>query len=68
MAHPPRIPVWLPSEQSVIYFLTLCVGNRKPVLANERALRALDAAAQKLKHWKLLAAVMMPDHLHAIVT
>ena len=68
MAHPPRIPVWLRLDQSVIYFVTLCVAGRRPVLANQEALAALKNAAQKLEHWRFLAAILMPDHLHAIVT
>jgi hypothetical protein len=66
MAHPPRIPVWLPDEQSVIYFVTICVADRKPVLANDHAFDAFKIAASKLKHWKVLAAVLMPDHLYVI--
>jgi putative transposase len=68
MAHPPRIPPWLRWEQEVIYFVTICVANRQPVLANRETLHALKAAAEKLQHWRLLAALIMPDHLHAIVT
>jgi putative transposase len=68
MAHPPRIPVWLPDEQSVIYFVTICIADRKPVLANHRAFDAFKIAASKLKQWKVIAAVVMPDHLHVIVT
>jgi putative transposase len=68
MAHPPRIPVWLPDEQSVIYFVTICVADRKPVLANDDVFNAFKIAASKLKHWKILAGVVMPDHLHVIVT
>jgi len=33
MGHPPRLPVWLRWDQSVIYFVTNCVADRKPVLA-----------------------------------
>jgi len=66
MGHPPRIPVWLPWEQSVIYFVTICVADRKPVLANERAFKTFKVAASRLKRWKVLAAVLMPDHLHVI--
>jgi REP element-mobilizing transposase RayT len=66
MGHSPRIPVWLPDEQSVIYFVTICVADRKPVLANDRACNAFKVAASKLKQWKVLAAVLMPDHLHVI--
>jgi putative transposase len=68
MAHPPRIPVWLPDEQSVIYFVTICVADRKRVLANDRAFNAFKIAASKFKHWKILAGVIMPDHLHVLVT
>src|SRR4029077_16759619 len=67
MAHPPRIPVWLRDEQSVIYFVTICVADRKRVLANDRAFNAFKIAASKMKHWEILAAVLLPDHLHVIV-
>jgi putative transposase len=66
MGHPPRIPVWLRWEQSVVYFITICVANRKPVLANECAFAAFDNAASRLRDWTVLAAVLMPDHLHFV--
>jgi len=66
--HPPRIPVWLGWEQRVIYFVTLCVMNRRPVLANDQTFRAFKAAVARLQHWTVLAAVLMPDHLHVIVS
>src|SRR5260370_37875992 len=68
MGHPPRIPVWLRWEQPVIYFVTICVANREPVLASERAFGAFKAAVAKLQHWTVLAAVLMPDHLHVIAS
>ena len=58
----------LPHEQSVIYFVTICVADRKPVLTNDGAFNAFKIATSKLKNWKVLAAVLMPDHLHLIVT
>ena len=66
MGHPPRIPVWLRCDQSVIYFITICVEHRKPVLANEGAFAAFKTAASKLCNWTILAAILMPDHLHFI--
>ena len=66
MAHPPRIPVWLPQEKEVVYFVTLCVQGRRPVLANARALEALRAAVDRLEHWWVYAAVVMPDHIHVL--
>jgi len=68
MGHPPRIPVRLRWEQPVIYFVTICASNRDPVLANKRVFRAFKAAVAKLQHWIVLAAVLMPDHLHVIVS
>ena len=40
MGHPPRIPVWLPLDKAVVYFVTFCVQDRQPVLANQRVLTA----------------------------
>src|SRR5437762_4165901 len=68
MGHPPRIPVWLRWEQSVIYFVTICVADRKTVLANDATFSALKKAVAKLQEWTVLAAILMPDHLHAIVS
>jgi hypothetical protein len=66
MGHPPRVPVWLPWQQRVIYFITICVANRRRVLANEFALKAFKAAVGKLDNWKVFAAMLTPDHLHVI--
>jgi REP element-mobilizing transposase RayT len=55
-------------EQRVIYFVTICVANRQLVLANERAFNAFKAAIGKLENWRILAAMLMPDHLHVIAT
>jgi REP element-mobilizing transposase RayT len=68
MGHPPRIPVWLRWDQSVVYFVTICVANRRPMLANEKAFSAFKTAATRLRDWTILAAVLMPDHLHFIAT
>jgi putative transposase len=68
MGHPPRIPVWLRWEQRVIYFVTICVADREPVLANERAFEAFKTAVAKLRQRTVPAAVLMPDHLHVIVS
>ena len=36
-------------------------------MANEAAFSAFKKAVAKLRNWKVLAAVLMPDHLHVIV-
>jgi REP element-mobilizing transposase RayT len=66
MARPPRIPVWLPHECEVIYFLTLCVLPRGNALANEAAWQALRATLARLDQWDVRCAVAMPDHLHLL--
>jgi len=48
------------------YFVTICVANRRRVLANEFALKAFKAAVGKLDNWKVFCAMLMPDHLHVI--
>ena len=67
MGSPPRIPVWLPWEQRVIYFVTICVENRQCVLANHPAFAAFKTAIDRLRHWRVLAATLMPDHMHVFV-
>ena len=52
----------------MIYFVAICVANRQRVLANENAFNAFKTATHKLKDWRILAAMLMPDHLHVIVT
>ena len=68
MSRSPRIPVRLRWEQWVIYFVTICVANRQPVLANERVFSAFKKAAAHLQDWNVLAAVLIPDHLHVLVS
>ena len=60
--------MWLRWDQSVVYFVTMCVADRQPVLANDKAFLAFKIAAAKLRDWIILAATLMPDHLHFIAT
>src|SRR5213075_1121222 len=62
-----RIPVWLKWDQEVVYFLTFCVASRQKVLANETAFAALNSAIARLTNWNVIAAVLMPDHVHLLV-
>ena len=66
MSRPPRIPNWLPWEQRTIYFITLCVEDRTPVLADPCAWGICRASFDKLDQWTILAAIAMPDHLHLL--
>jgi putative transposase len=68
MGHPPRIPVWLPWDQRVIYFITFCVANRAKVLNNEETFRACKVAVSKVQGWSVIAGIVMPDHIHLLAT
>jgi putative transposase len=67
MAHPPRIPVLLPVEKAVIYFITFCVQDRHKVLANPETMAAFLNAAQRMEgRWIVRSATLMPDHIHVL--
>jgi putative transposase len=65
MGHPPRIPVLIGLDQPVIYFMTFCVERRLPVLANDSAFLAFRNAIANVQ-WHVIAAVLMPDHIHLL--
>ena len=68
MAETPRLSeITLPEEKSIIYFVTLCVKDRRKVLANAKMFDAIKTAIQELRRWDVLAAVIMPEHVHFIV-
>ncbi len=66
MAHPPRIPVWLPWNQDIVYFVTFCVQKRNRVLDNEKAFSAFEHAVERLEKWSVIAGILMPDHVHIL--
>ncbi|MFN2542627.1 MAG: transposase [Chthoniobacterales bacterium] len=70
MAEPPRLSeILLPWEKSIIYFDTLCVQNRRKILANPETFEAIRRTLPQLRKWHVwLAAVIMPDHVHVIVS
>jgi REP element-mobilizing transposase RayT len=67
MGHPPRIPVWLKWDQEIVYFLTFCVAGRKRVLAHHPGFAAFQNAIRRLAKWSVIAAILMPDHIHLLI-
>ena len=68
MARPPRIPVWLPLDQTVTYFVTILC--RRPSASLEQSgdlWRRSSRFCDLQEEWETLAAVVMPDHFHALV-
>lgn len=69
MAEPPRLPtILLPWEKSIIYFVTMCVKNRRNVLARPEIFEPIKTVITQLRKWYVLAAVIMPDHIHWVVS
>ena len=69
MAEPPRLQaIRLPWENSIIYFVTICVKDRRKVLATLEVFEAIKTAIPQLQKWHVLAGVIMPDHVHWVVS
>jgi hypothetical protein len=51
MARPPRIPVMLPWECKIIYFITLDTVPRCKALANDAAWKAVCETPGRLDKW-----------------
>lgn len=69
MAEPPRLSeILLPPDKSIIYFVTICVQRRRPVLANPTVFSAIKNTINQLRKWQLRAGVVMPDHVHFVLT
>jgi putative transposase len=69
MAEPPRLPaILLPWENSIIYFVTMSVKDRRRVLANPDVFDAIKVTSAQLQKRHVLAGVIMPDHAHWIVS
>src|SRR6266404_6072368 len=68
MAELPLLPaICLPWEKSIIYFVTICVKDRRKVLARPEVFEAIKTAIPQLQKWHVLAGVIMPDHAHWVV-
>ena len=68
MAEPPRLTAMVvPWEKSIIYFVTVCVKDRRKVLAAPEVFEAIKTAVPQLQKWHVLAGVVMPDHVHWVV-
>ena len=66
--HLKRIPILLPWQCAVIYFVTCCTAKRQKILANPQAHQAILAAWHCLEpHWHVGRYVVMPDHVHFFI-
>ena len=68
MARPPRIPMRLALDQEVIYFITLCVAQRRSVLHTAIVFGSIHDFCVSHSQWITHALVVMPDHIHALIS
>jgi REP element-mobilizing transposase RayT len=66
MARPPRVPVMLPWECRVIYFITICITPRCNALANDAAWNVVCKTLDRLNKWNTYCIMTMPDHIHLL--
>jgi REP element-mobilizing transposase RayT len=51
-----------------VYFITICVEGRQRTLDNPRVFSAVKDYCAANPKWQTLAAVVVPDHLHALAS
>jgi len=62
-----RLPHFAPLEfpnQSILQFVTVCVAQRRPLLAREDVATLLIDCWRRANHWRVGRYVIMPDHIH----
>lgn len=62
--YPAHIATAESGNRARIVFVTVCTKNRRPLLANDDAMRLIIAAWEKATFWKVGRYVIMPDHIH----
>lgn len=67
MSRPPRI-LFVPEHKEINYFITICTKDRKKALDNPHVFESVSNANQKLKQWVIHAFIIMPDHIHALIS
>ncbi len=69
--HLSRIPVWLPLDQPVVYFVTACCANRRAVFVAADAVRIGAECLQRIEvrqNWIVSNVCFIPDHVHLLLS
>ena len=69
--HLSRIPVWLPADAPVIYFVTACCAERQRVFADSDKVRIALESLQRIEvrlSWRVEQVCFMPDHVHLLLS
>ncbi|MGA2140223.1 MAG: transposase [Verrucomicrobiia bacterium] len=62
-----RIPVWLPLDSPVVYFVTVCCCRRQRIFIADDPVRVATACLRRCqaRHgWEVSQTCFMPDHVH----
>ena len=65
LAHPPPIDR---GNDPTVLFVTVCVLDRAPILANAEVHAALRRVWPRADHWRVGRYLVMPDHVHLFCT
>jgi REP element-mobilizing transposase RayT len=65
---PPRLTQIFEKTNNLTYFVTFCVKPRQPLLANQAFFDSTRSTLQKLPGWHIWCGVVMPDHVHLLIS
>jgi REP element-mobilizing transposase RayT len=69
--HLTRVPVWLPLDKPVTYFVTACCGDRRHIFARPELVRIATECLQHIEvrlGWEVPTVCFMPDHVHLLLS
>jgi putative transposase len=65
--HLHRIPVWLPLDSPVVYFVTACCSRRQRIFIADDPVRVAAGCLRRCQErhgWEVSQVCFMPDHVH----
>jgi putative transposase len=62
--HPAHFPAFESGNRAIIIFVTVCVRDRRRLLAEDAIHRLVLASWVAADHWNVGRYVVMPDHVH----
>ncbi len=68
--HLKRIPVWLPPDKRVVYFVITCCADRRQVFTTALAVKITLECLIKCAgatEWNVPQICFMPDHVHLMI-
>ncbi len=69
--HLKRIPVWIPDDQRVFYFVTVCCHDRRKIFVSKEAVRIALQSLIKCADstdWNIWQICFMPNHVHLVLS